>query len=468
MPHSNRERNSGQVDFAARRLTQAAGLPFANLLPREQVEQVLRDEEVTWSERLYTPVVTLWVFLSQVLDPDHSMRQAVARLIAQRVQSGQPTCSADTGAYTKARQRLPERVLEKLTQQTGKQTAQASSGWLWHDRHVKVVDGSTVSMPDTPANQQAYPQSKTQKVGAGFPILRFVVLFSLAVGTVLDAAIGPYKGKQTGETALFRSLHAGLSEGDVVLADRYYCSYFEIALLMELRVDVVMRLHQLRRADFRRGQRLGRHDHIVTWTKPKNRPDWLDQETYDRLPATLTLRELKVTVSNKSFRSRSITVATSLLDAEEFPKADVADLYRARWHAELNLRSLKTTLQMDVLRGKTPETVRKELWMHLLVYNLIRQTMAEAARKHEITPNTISFKGALQTLNAFAGLLQTSSPETMAAVCESLWKAIASHQVGDRPDRVEPRARKRRPKPYPLLQGPRKKALRKERKKLTA
>jgi DDE family transposase len=468
VPHSNRERNSRQAGSVVRQLAQAPGLPFASLLPQDQVEQILREEKVSWSERLYTPVVTLWVFLSQILDPDHSMRPAVARLVAHRVQNGQQPCSADTGAYAKARQRLPERVLVRLTQQTGQLPAEIPGGWRWHNRHVKVVDGSTASMPDTAANQQAYPQSKTQKAGVGFPVLRFVVLFSLSVGTVLEAAIGPYKGKQTGETALFRSLHPKLNEDDILLADRYYCSYFEIALLRERRVDIVMRLHQHRRADFRRGRRLGRYDHIVTWSKPKNRPDWLDQETYDRLPATLTLRQLKVTVDSKVSRSRSIVVVTSLLDGKLYPKADVAELYRARWHAELNLRSLKTTLQMDILRGKTPATVRKEIWMHLLAYNLIRQTMVQAAKEHNLEPATISFKGTLQMLNAFVLPLQTSSAENLPAVCQALWQALVAHRVADRPDRVEPRARKRRPKPYPLLQEPRKKALRKERKGLKA
>jgi hypothetical protein len=206
----------------------------------------------------------------------------------------------------------------------------------------------------------------------------------------------------------------------------------------------------------------------VTWSKPKNRPAWLDEETYDRLPATLTMRELKVTVTNKAYRSRSIVVATSLLDADVYSKAAVAELYRARWNAELNLRSLKTTLQMDVLRGKTPAMVRKEIWMHMLVYNLIRQTMVEAAKAHECEPGTISFKGTLQTLNAFAMLLQTSTAESLASVREALWKAIIEHRVADRPGRAEPRARKRRPKPYPILQQPRKKALDKERKGLKA
>jgi hypothetical protein len=468
MSHPNRERNSRQVRSEVRRLAHTPGLPFAALLPPEQAERILQEEEVSWSERVFSPLVTLWVFLSQVIDPDHSMRQAVARLLAHRLHNNQRACSADTGGYSKARQRLPERVLQRLTQQTGRLPAETPAAWRWHGRDVKVVDGSTASMPDTPANQEAYPQSKTQKVGVGFPILRFVVLFSLAIGTVLEAAIGPYKGKQTSETALFRGLHQHLQPDDVVLADRFYCSYFEIALLSERQVDIVMRLHQRRRADFRRGRRLGRYDHVVTWTKPKQRPAWLDQETYTRLPDTLTMREVKVTVSSKTSRSRSIFVVTTLLDAEQFPQDDITELYRARWHAELHLRSLKATLQMDVLRGKTPAMVRKEIWMHLLVYNLIRQTMAQAAKEHDLEPSTLSFKGTLQTLNAFAWPLQASGPDDLPEILQTLWQALTRHRVGDRPDRVEPRARKRRPKPYPLLLVPRKKALRKERQKLRA
>ncbi len=274
------------------------------------------------------------------------------------------------------------------------------------------------------------------------------------MGTVLDAAFGRYKGKETGETALFRSLHDQLDEGDVLLADRYFCSFFEIALLRERRVDVVMRLHQRRRADFRRGRRLGKYDHIVTWRKPA-RPDWLDEATYSRLPQTLTLREVRVHAPTKKVRSRVITAVATLLDAEEFSKAELADLYRMRWHAELDLRALTQTLQMDVLRGKTPEIIRKEIWAHFLVYNLVRKVMAQAAATQRCDPRTLSFKGALQTLNAFAMPLLTCSARSLPDVVRQLLTAIANHRVGDRPDRIEPRAWKRRPKPYRLLTRPR-------------
>jgi hypothetical protein len=455
VPHPTQGRGNLQVKSLLRQFAKAPGLPFADVLAAQQVEAVLADEKVCFAERLYTPLVTLWVWLTQVIDPDHSLRQAVAHFVAWRVANQLAPCCSDTGAYSKARTRLPETVLAQLTRRTGDDLMrEAPARWSWHGRDVKIVDGSTASMPDTPANQQAYPQATTQKPGVGFPILRFVVLFSLAVGTVLNAAFGPYQGKQTGETALFRQLHDDLNEGDVLLADRYFCSFFEIALLRQGGVDVLMRLHQCRQTDFRRGRRLGKYDHLVTWKKPE-RPDWLDEAIYQQLPESLTLREVRVHAPTKKLRSRVITAVTTLLDADAFPKNDLADLYRLRWHAELNLRALKQTLQMDVLRSKTPPMIRKELWAHFLVYNLIRKVIAQAAQEHDRDPRTLSFKGALQTLNAFALPLLSCSAHHLPEVMRALLAAIVRHRVGNRPDRFEPRVRKRRPKPYPLLTVPR-------------
>lgn len=445
-----------QVESLCRQFAQAPGLPFADVLCPDQIERVLDDCQIQFRERIFSPLVTVATFLTQVLDPDHSMRQAVARLIAHRVAARLPPCSPDTRAYSKARQRLGENVWAELTRRTGRDLLlEAPARWCWRGRNVKVVDGSTLSMPDTPANQQAYPQPASQKPGLGFPVLRIVVLFSLAVGTVLDAAVGPWKGKQTGETALFRTLHHHLADGDVLLADRYFCGFFHLALVHERGADVVMRLHHLRHFDFRRGRRLGAGDHVVSWHKPKQRPDWMDEATYARLPATLTLRELRLRVPSGKGRSRTILVATTLLDAREYPQQAIAELYRQRWHAELDLRSLKTVLQMDVLRCQTPAMVRKEIWVHLLVYNLIRKVMAQAAQEHHVPLRRISFKGTLQTLNAFSDLLRNCAAKDLEPVCRRLLEAVATHCVGDRPDRVEPRAKKRRAKPYRLLNKPR-------------
>ncbi len=455
MAHATPSPRHRQVGPLRRRLAEAPGLPFADLLPDHQVEQALRDERVPFRRRLYSPLVTVWVFLSQVLDPDHSCRAAVARFLAWRAACGLAPCSADTGAYCKARGRLPESVLARLARQTGKRPQdEAPAGWRWHGRDVKVVDGTTVSMPDTPANQREYPQSRSQKPGVGFPVARLVVLFSLAVGTALDCAMGPCRGKRTGETALFQSLRHDLKEGDILLADRYYGSYWEMAMARQCKADMVCRLHQRRKADFRRGRRLGRGDHVVVWVKPR-RPDWMDEETYDALPDTLEVRETRVHVAYSGFRTRVLVVATTLLDAERYPPQDVGLLYRVRWYAEVDLRALKQTMQMDVLRGRTPEMVRKEVWAHLLGYDLLRGLMAQVAKASGVLPWSLSFKGAMQAVNAFAGVLWTAGAEQLEELCGRLRAAIARHRVGDRPNRYEPRRRKRRPKAYPPLNEPR-------------
>jgi hypothetical protein len=452
------------VELQRQRLLRQSGLPFAELLAGERVAQALPAKTARgWRERLYTPLVTLQVFLSQILDPDHSCRQAVARFLAWLVGQGQPACSEQTGAYCKARQRLPETALSQLTRQTGADLDEHTPRpWRWHGRKVRLADGSTLSMPDTPANQARYPQARTQKPGVGFPILRIVVLFSLAVGTVLNAALCPYKGKETGETALLWQLLDGLKPGDVLVGDRCYASYWLIAKAQQQGIDVIFRQHQCRQVDFRTGRRLGRQDHVIIWKKPK-RPTWMDAATWAGLPATLTLRELRVRVPKGKARTREITVVTTLLDASRYARSEIAAVYRRRWEAEIHLRALKQTLQMDILRGKTPDLVGKELWAHLLVNNLLRTLLARAAEAHSLQPWQISFKGTLQTLNAFTATLHVLIGPDPLASYQALLAAIAAHRVGDRPDRYEPRKLKRRPKPHDLLLRPRQ-----EEKKLFA
>lgn len=424
-------------------------LYFAALLPEDRILKAVTAARSFWQGWIYTPAVTVWVFLSQCLSPDHSCRDAVARLIAWRMTEGLAPCSAETGAYCAARGDLPEEALHGLMRDCGKQTEDESpASWLWHGRKVRVVDGSTVTMPDTETNQAAYPQQKTQKPGCGFPIARIVVIFSLAVGTVLDAAMGKYEGKRTGENSLFRGLHDALAEGDIVVGDRYFSGWCDMALLLRRGVDWVIRKHQKRHTDFRTGSRLGRDDHLVTWTRPQ-RPSWMSAEQYAELPEELTLREVRIHVAQKGFRTKSLVVVTSLLDAEQYPAEEIALLYRRRWQAELHLRSLKIVLQMDQLRCKTPERVRNEFYTHLLGYNLLRGVMAAAAFQSGRSPWEISFKGTLQTLNEFLPLLLTRVGSD--AWCTALLTAVATHIVADRPDRFEPRLRKRRPKPYKHL-----------------
>lgn len=445
------------MDAAFRRVVAQArkhgDLYFAGLLSEDRIEKALGTARWLWQGWIYTPAVTIWVFLSQCLSPDHSCRDAVSRLIAWRLALGLPPCSADTGAYCTAREDLPEEACSRLIGETGRRVdEEAPEKWRWLGRRVLDVDGSTITMPDTEANQAEYPQLSSQRQGCGFPIARIVVVFSLAVGTVLDAAIGKYRGKQTGENSLFRTLHDLLQEGDVVLADRYFSGWFDIALLKSRGVDIVVRKHQLRATDFRTGQRLGRGDHLVCWSKPA-RPAWMSTKQHAALPDSLTMREVRIHVEQKGFRTQELVVVTTLLDVEQYPAAEIAQLYRRRWQAELNLRSLKIVLQMDHLRCKTPHRVRNEFYMHLVAYNLIRQMMAVAAFRAGVEPWTVSFKGALQTLNNLLPMLATSiSTEVW---CDAVMEAIATHEVGNRPDRIEPRVRKRRPKNYPLMREPR-------------
>jgi hypothetical protein len=428
-------------------------LYFASLLPEDRIIEAFGKARWFWQGWIYSPAVTMWVFLSQCLSSDHSCREAVARLISWRLGRGLAPCSAETGAYCTARENVPEEACVQLARDTGRQVdEEAPPAWRWLGRRVLTVDGSTLTMPDTPANQQEYPQLSAQKPGCGFPIARIVVVFSLAVGTVLDAAIGKYQGKATGENSLFRTLYDTLQSGDVVLADRYFSGWFDIALLRQRGVDIVVRKHQLRATDFRTGCRLGHDDHLVCWKKP-SRPAWMSAEQYHTLPEELTLREVRVRVEQAGFRTDEILVVTTLLNPEKYTAAELATLYRRRWQAELNLRSLKCVMQMDQLRCKTPHRVRNEFFMHLAAYNLIRRTMAVAAARGGIEPWTISFKGTLQTINTMLPLLDTRL--STGAWCDALLDAIVTHSVGDRPDRVEPRVVKRRPNQYPRMTQPR-------------
>ena len=457
-----RQRFQQQFRFLQRQFLQDDGLPFGNVLSETIVSAALTDNAVDWVDRIYSPLVTLWVFLGQVLSADHSCRHAVARLIVHRLSLGQRPCSAETGAYCQARKRLPEKFFSDVGRQTGRALeSSVDPESQWKGRRVYVYDGSSVSMPDTAENQRAYPQPVAQKPGIGFPLARIAAVFSLSCGAVIDLGICRYAGKGQSELGMLRTLWNIFRPGDVMLADRLMCSWTEMVMLKQRGVDTVTRLNK-RTADFRRGERLGRDDHIVQWFKPQ-KPRSIDRKIYNLLPDFLMVRETRVRVEQPGFRTQILVVATTLLNADAVSSNDLADLYRARWNAELDLRSLKQTLQMDILRCKTPELVRKEIWTHILAYNLIRTIVAQAARQHHIAPRTISFKGAVQTLEAFQPLIALSGRNDAAfrtEIYQQLLNAIATHRVADRPDRFEPRRRKRRPKPYDRLMKPRHEAKR--------
>lgn len=451
---SSYQTGRGTFQQILRSFLQDDGAGFRKVLNDEQIERVARLDHLSFGvgkDDIYSVPLTLWAFVTQTLSESKSCVSAVARVLAWLTKLGRPACAAATGAYCKARAKLTELFLWLLTCDVGRQLEdQAPDAWRWHGQRVLLVDGSTLSLQDTPANQAAYPQPRSQKPGVGFPLVRWVALLGLATGAVLDSAVGPYRGKETGESALFRTLLSSLHKGDVVLADRYYCSYWMVALLQALGVDVVFRKHQLRHTDFRTGRRLGRNDHIVTWTKPQ-RPKWMDQATYDSLPETLALREVRTQIATPGCRVEELVVVTTLHDHETYPPQEILDLYHERWHAEIDLRSIKTQMKMEILRCKTPAMVRKEILVHLLTYNLIRKVMAQAAQEHQLTPRQISFAGAQQTLNEFRPLLLHASAEELPEMTSRILAAIASHRVGNRPDRCEPRKVKRRPKGYSRL-----------------
>ena len=470
MRHSNRGPFRNQVNFLRQQFLQDGDLPFTNVLTEGVVAQALA--AVTgWLDRVFSPLVTLWVFLGQVLSADQSCRAAVARLIAHRRAQGQRPCSARTGAYCQARQRLPESFLADVTRQTGRALEDGvDPRWLWQGRHVYLFDGTTVTMPDSPANQEAYPQVYNQQPGVGFPIARVGAIISLACGAIMNLGVCRYAGKGQGEISLLRTLWDLLRPRDILLTDRLQANWLNILLLQQRGVDFVSRLNKANRTpDFRRGKRLGPQDHLVRWRKPTSIRS-LDRQAYQALPESITVRETRIQVTQPGFRTKSLVVVTTLLDPQQATKEDLGNLYRTRWHNELDLRSIKSTMQMRELRCKTPELVRKEIWAHALAYNLIRTVMAQAAAIHGMEPRSISFKGAMQTLEAFQPLLELQTaqdPAQRLRLYQDLLQAIATHRVADRPDRFEPRAKKRRRNHYNWLTKPRAEIKRKMAKGVT-
>jgi hypothetical protein len=425
-----------------RRARATEAVEFFNVLTSPELLETTEALLPEHRERLYPPTVTLSMFMRQALEADGSCQKAVNGWAAQRAADGLSPCSVRTGGYCRARQRLPLEMVSTLTRQTGRLLSEkALAQWLWRGRAVKLVDGTGLSMPDTPENQALYPQPSTQAPGVGFPLARRVMVICLATGAALDAAIGPHCGKGSGELALVRRLLEGFRPSDVMLADALYCNYFLIATLMAAGVDVLFEQNGSRITDFRRGQSLGTRDHIVRWPKPAARPEWMTPEQYAHSPDELTLREVKVAHQ---------VLVTTLLDHRRVGKDDLSELYARRWNVELDLRNLKTTTGMDVLSCQTPQMNEKQLWVHLLAYNVIRLLMAQAACNAGVDPRSLSFKHTVQLWTEWVarGLSATKD-------CHRLFTLIAQSRVGHRPGRIEPRMRKRRPKPYPWLKVPR-------------
>ena len=418
------------------RVTQA--VDFFNVLTSPELLATTEAQLPEHRERLYPPTVALSMFMRQVLEADGSCQKAVNGWAAQRAADGLSSCSVRTGGFCRARQRLPLEMVSALTRETGRLLSQkALKKWLWRGRSVKLVDGTCISMPDTPQNQACYPQPNTQATGVGFPLARLVMVICMATGAALDVAIGPHSGKGTGELGLVRRLLGGFRAGDVMLADALYCNYFLISTLISAGVDVLFEQNGSRITDFRRGKSLGTRDHLVLWSKPATRPDWMTVEQYREFPDALPVREVRV--------GHQVLV-TTLQDHKQVSKDDLSDLYACRWNVELDLRNLKTTTGMDVLNCQTPEMNVKQMWVHLLAYNVIRLLMAQAASDAGVDPRTLSFKHTVQLWTEWVSRGMSATKDG-----GRLFELITQCRVGNRPGRIEPRMRKRRPKPYPWL-----------------
>lgn len=441
----NRNTQKHQQQFGRyiqKRAATTEAVDFFNILTSAQLLAITEAHMPAHRERLYPPTVTLSMFMRQSLEKDASCQKAVNGWAAQRAADGLQRMSVRTGGYCRARQRLPLQMVQALARETARQLhAKAQPSWLWRGRSLKLVDGTGISMPDTPSNQACFAQPSSQAQGVGFPLANLVVVICLSTGGVLEAAVGPYAGKGTGELALFRDLQSTFSAHDVVLADALYCNYWLIATLLAAGVDIVMEQHGARRTDFRRGKSLGKRDHLVSWPKPANCPSWMTRQQYQAFPDQLTLRESK--------RQHRVVV-TSLLDARAVSQEELSQLYAKRWNVELDLRNIKTTMGMDVLNCQSSEMNIKQLWVHLLAYNVIRLLMAQAACHAGVAPRSLSFKHTVQLWTEWTA---RALPATLGH--NALFELIAQSTVANRHGRQEPRVRKRRPKSYPWLKEPR-------------
>lgn len=403
--------------------------------------------------------VTFWAFISQVLDAGSSCRDAVKRIEAWwRWEQWRQDRSLSQEAYCKARKRLSvgmlESILDHLAHRLEINTLESEA--LIKGRHIKVVDGSNVSMPDTPQLQQLWPQSSGQKPGCGFPIMKFVGIFSLSSGALLQRAQGSLHRH---DSSLLKDLWHTFKPGDVVLGDRGFCSYATFALLRATGVDSIMRLQQVRSKDLRQGRGLGIGDRLVEWTCPRTCPPGVSEDEYKRLPERLQVRLVGIDINVPGWRTRRVIVATTLIDPVKYPAQLIRKIYYRRWEIETHFDQIKTQLQLEVLRTKSPEMVEKEFLIGLIAYNLIRALMQRAAHLHHASLESISFKGALDTIRNYSTAIRASCahPEKTKALIAQMLEKIAHEQIPERPGRSEPRVKKRRPKNYQIMTKPRSK-----------
>lgn len=417
-------------------------LPFGRILTREYVLGVLADESHVYRQRTFCPLVTLWAWLSQALSQDKSLNEAVSRILAHRVATGLPACSASSCSYSNARQRFPRAVMERMAKEIGRNVHNsASDAWHWRGRDVYLADGTGLSMPDTQENQLVFPQAKTQKPGIGFPVMRAVALISLPTGAVVDFAFSRITGKGTGEGTLLRGMLDTLKAGDIIVADRLFPSYVTLAAMQDRGIDIVSISHHGRTVDFSQGEQLGHEDHIVEWKRPRYR-ETMPLGELRELPDTVPVREFAISVEGRDGTMQSAVVVTTITDPT-VPQKEIADLYWRRWNCELDLRSIKQSMHLDVLRSKTPDMIEKEIYAHLLAWNLLRGVMTESAKRNNVLPRQLSVKGAMQAVESFTPAMMATNAGDI--LYDAFLTTVSAHRVGNRPGRLEPRYKKRRP-----------------------
>ncbi len=426
-------------------------LLFSPLLPPGLLSQA--DAGPNSRERIYPLRRTFFGFLYQVLNPDCPCREIVSQILALLALVSDDATRPATSAYCQARERLPWDLLPRLRCAVAARAEPIRQ--LWRGLWVKVIDGTGISLPDTPKNQRAYPQPGGQQPGCGFPLLKIVGIFSLSTGLLLDYAKG---NKHQHELGLLHRLLETFQPGDLALADRGFSTYLLMAVLRWRQVHSLFRLHQARPEDFRKGKRLGKNDRRLLWRKPADwqKPRYLPKALWHLLPKELSVRMIRFALETPGFRTRSVTLITTLLDPALYPAVELAQLYARRWRVELWFRDIKTSMGMEVLHCRSPKMVHKELEMFLIAYNLIRHLMVEAATIHGVPIDRLSFKGSVDSARQFSIVLaQATSRKKKRRLLARLLEIIAQDQVPERPGRREPRAVKRRPKPYQKLTRPR-------------
>jgi hypothetical protein len=461
-------------------MLQNDSLPLTDVIDDQRWQQIFDKHDIDFGndpDAIYTPAITLWALISQVFfSGEHrSCKAAVIRVASFWAALGRRVCSTNTGAYCRARLKLSFTVIREIVRQLAAdaeaacnqnrvQTRQQSAARLSPPAvadaksqgisgRILLVDGCTITAADTPENQRVYPQNPVQKPGLGFPILRCVSLISMTTGLLVDLVSGPYSGKGSGETVLLWQMLNALRPGDTLVADSYYCTYWLVGACRARGVQILMKNHHLRDDHPQAAQRLNKRERLVTWSRPLVCPDWMSEAEYRQQPETLTVRLVDVQVSQPGYRVKTFTIATTITDRNACPARWVAAVYQSRWLIELDIRSIKCSLGMDILRAKSPAMVLTELWSCLLAYNLIRFKMLQAGIAADRDPRSLSFTTTQQLLgtNWLPGVVTGITAE-LAALGQQV---PCSQRVGQRPGRVEPRANKRRPKILALLKKPR-------------